>query len=127
MEKIISIKEVDFKKDKYTTFSGFEIKTTEQIIQFGIYNKQCCCEDWGYFITNDTTDEFINAVLLDVKIVDECLNTQKTPDLYEGGVMFVNIETSVGTLQFTAYNSHNGYYGHDAVIYSNQLTEEWIL
>ncbi len=35
--------------------------------------------------------------------------------------MFVNLETNVGLLQFVAYNSHNGYYGHDAVLVSKQL------
>ena len=36
--------------------------------------------------------------------------------------MFVNFETSSGTFQLTCYNSHNGYYGHDVTVVSNQLS-----
>lgn len=43
----------------------------------------------------------------------------------EGGdTMFVNIQTDRGILQFTAYNRHNGYYGHRAVVSCNQLDYE---
>ena len=34
--------------------------------------------------------------------------------------MFVNINTSNGALQFAAYNEHNGYYGHEAVVISEK-------
>lgn len=40
--------------------------------------------------------------------------------LYEGEAMFINFETSKGTLQFTLYNSHNGYYGHTAKVISKR-------
>jgi tRNA(Ile2) C34 agmatinyltransferase TiaS len=46
---------------------------------------------------------------------------------FEGGVMFVNIETNEGTLQFVAYNEHNGYYGHIAKVQSMQLSHEVVL
>jgi hypothetical protein len=36
----------------------------------------------------------------------------------------VNIDTDRGQLQFVAYNEHNGYYGHNAVVVSKQLTHE---
>ena len=45
-------------------------------------------------------------------------------DYFEGGVMFVNITTSKGVLQFVAYNEHNGYYGHSACVISKQLNHE---
>ncbi|MEL3959481.1 hypothetical protein NST17_20225 [Caldifermentibacillus hisashii] len=35
--------------------------------------------------------------------------------------MFVDIITSNGTLQFVAYNEHNGYYGHEAKVISTQI------
>ena len=44
--------------------------------------------------------------------------------LDSGGAMFVNLETSEGLLQFVAYNAHNGYYGHEAVLVSKQLNHE---
>ena len=120
-EKIISIVEVDG-----WDAAGFDIKTTDQVIELRIENKQDCCEDWGYFITNDTPDDFLNADVIGVEIVDTCLKTFDR-ELYEGDVMFVNIKTSDGVLQFTAYNSHNGWYGHTASVKSMQLNEDRVL
>lgn len=34
------------------------------------------------------------------------------------GVMFINIETTKGFLQFVVYNEHNGYYGHSVLLVS---------
>ena len=42
-------------------------------------------------------------------------------------VMFINIETSKGTLQFAVYNCHNGYYGHAVKVISEQLNVETYL
>lgn len=126
MEVIKSIEEVFGHKpgdSDWMSHDGFKIVTTDQTIFMGISNEQSCCEDWGYFITNDDMTDFIGARLLDVKIVDTCLNKDKAPDLYEGACMYVDIETDKGTLQFTAYNEHNGYYGHSAVVVSKQLNE----
>lgn len=61
-----------------------------------------------------------------IEIVDAELN-KKIYDsevecvLDQGGVMFVNILTDKGILQFVAYNCHNGYYGHEATVKSTQL------
>lgn len=123
MEKIVRVEEATFKfsDDDWQTYEGFQIITDKQTIKLGIGNKQFCCEDWGYFITNDDATEFEGAQLLSVDLVDMCLNKSKAPELYEGGVMYVNLETSEGTLQFTAYNEHNGYYGHNTVVVSQQL------
>jgi hypothetical protein len=118
-EKIISIKEVE--KDNK---DGFEIITNQQTIFVGIENMQCCCEDWGYITSNDDLDEFIDAELLEILLVDEGLNTKVIDEinkLYECSAMFVNFNTSKGTLQLTMYNSHNGYYSHKAVVVSKML------
>ncbi len=59
--------------------------------------------------------------------MDNALNNTKIEELESlesGGAMFVHLETSEGLLQFVAYNSHNGYYGHDAVLVSKQLNHE---
>ena len=127
METIISIKEVEGFKPSFKSYSGFdgyEIQTTKQVIKLGISNGQNCCENWGYFMTNDNLEEFVDSELLNVEIVNEILNVEKLVDVYEGGCMFVNLTTSNGVLQFVAYNSHNGYYGHTAVVESEQLTLE---
>jgi len=121
METILKIEETTFEgKD------GFVITTSEQQIRLGIDNGQCCCENWGYFMSEDDTSDFIGAKLIDVKITDTLLKPNDefdVNDMYEGDVMFVNVETDKGLLQFVAYNEHNGYYGHEACVISKQLNE----
>lgn len=129
MEKILKIEEKKFKtKDSdWSSYDGFEITTNLQVIRIGISDYQSCCENYGCIITNDDCSDFINAELKSIEIVDEILDhkiIEPIDDLYEGGAMFVNLETSEGLLQFVAYNAHNGYYGHDAVLLSKQLNHE---
>ena len=123
-EIIQSIKEATFKsklKNAYGTMDGFEITTDKQVIRMGISDEQQCCESTGFFMSEDNLDEFIGAELLSVETVDDCLVPKLMENFYEGGTMFVNFKTSKGTLQFTAYNSHNGYYSHCAVVESAQI------
>lgn len=122
-ETIVSI--LDYEKtERYEGMSGFEVVTTKQTIKLAINNHQDCCEDWGFFWSNDIPNDFIGAHVRGVSITDTALNTEKVPDVYEGGVMFVNIDTDLGVLQFVAYNSHNGYYGHTAKVECEQLKHE---
>lgn len=123
MEKILKIEETSFDgKD------GFVITTDQQEIKLGIDNGQYCCENWGYFMSEDDLSEFIGANLISVKVVDTALKKwEEIEDMYEGEAMFVNIETSNGLLQFVAYNEHNGYYGHEACVISKQVKEECYL
>ena len=129
MEKIIKIEETTFKIDDYQEFDGFQIVTDKQIIKLGISNSQNCCENWGYFMTNDDLQEFKGSTLQDISITDTALNSKKieNEELHEPDLMFVNLTTDNGVLQFTAYNEHNGYYGHDAVVISKQLNHKDIL
>jgi len=127
MEKILRITEDRFKlsSNDYQSYEGFQIVTDKQTIKLGISDSQCCCEQSGYFMSEDNLWDFINAELLSIEIVDAELGA-KIKNIFEhgldsGDVMFVNINTSKGLLQFTAYNYHNGYYGHDAVVVSEQL------
>ena len=126
MEKITGIVEVSFSKDGngYSEYEGYQITTDKQTIKMGIDNGQCCCENWGYLMSEDDINEFIGSELIKVEITD----TQLKPveeyndnDTYEGSAMFVNFTTTNGVLQFVAYNEHNGYYGHEAVLMSSQL------
>lgn len=117
---------------RWLTESGFAIETDKQIIKLLIDDYQSCCENYGYFMSEDNFDDYIGAELLDIKVTDTELKEGllKKHDLditdrwFEGGVMFVDIVTSKGTLQFVAYNEHNGYYGHDAKVISEQLNHE---
>lgn len=126
MEKILEIKEAEFKtkENEWGNYEGYQIITDKQTIQIGISSGQCCCESFGCIITNDEITDFIGAKLKGVSITDTALNNKKIEALEyldQGGAMFVNIETSKGLLQFVAYNGHNGYYGHGAVLVSKQL------
>lgn len=130
MEKIISIKETT-DDSNWGGYEGYEIKTDKQTIKLLISAYQQCCESWGYFLTEDKPSDFIGANLHNIKLTDACLNTKKLneSDYYhdDGDLMFVDLETDRGTLQFVAYNAHNGYYGHEAKVISEQLNhEEWL-
>ena len=126
MEKILRIEETIFKTSEkdWSSYEGYQVITDQQTIKVGISSGQSCCESYGYLTTNDNLKEFEGAELLSISIVDAALNNKKIEELEyldEGGAMFVNFETSKGLMQLVAYNAHNGYYGHDAVLISKQL------
>lgn len=123
MEKILRIEESIFKTDS-GDYEGYQIITDKQTIKLGISNLPLCCESWGCLITNDDFSDFIGADLINIILVDTALNNTVIEELERiecGDVMFVNFETSNGVLQIVAYNCHNGYYGHEAVLISKQL------
>lgn len=128
MEKIVEIRDYEA-KEGYSNVAGFEVVTDKQSIKLYIDNDISCCEKWGYFWCNDNPQDFIGAELRSVILTDTALNEaqMKANDLnpndklFEGGLMFVNLETNKGTLQFVAYNEHNGYYGHEAKVQCTQL------
>lgn len=133
MEKILSINE-HREKPLYVEYAGYEVVTDKQRITLMIEDESNCCERWGYFLSHDDPQEFIGATLLDVTLVDAALNVTKVTaetggDRYmdEGAVMFVNLVTDRGVLQFVAYNAHNGYYSHTAIVRSTQLNHETAL
>lgn len=129
MEHIIDIRDYEA-KEGYRNVAGFEVVTDKQIIKLYIDNDSSCCERWGYFWCNDELRDFIGAELRSVSLTDTALNTAQmevnnlNPDnrYFEGNVMFVNLDTDRGVLQFVAYNEHNGYYGHEAKVQCTQLT-----
>jgi hypothetical protein len=127
-EKILSIEEVfDVKVygDGYTTFDGFYIKTTEQTVKLLIEQSETSeldCET-GYFLSHENLEEFVGSDLYKIRVTGTQLVEKELPVMAEAA-LFVNIETSKGTLQFTAYNDHNGHYGHDAYVFSDCLTHK---
>ncbi len=116
-ETILKISEYDAHE-----YEGYEIQTTEQTILVVINNTAQCCEEWGYVSTIDDTEDFIGAELLNIIIVGENLSTREFTVDEKAMAMFVNFETNRGTFQLIMYNMSNGYYGHAAVVKSNQLT-----
>ena len=128
-EKIVEIKEVfsvKRSKDDWCSMDGYEVITDKQTISLLISNSQSCCEDWGYFMSDDDIKSFIGADLIDISLTDTALNEKDLDDVYldSGDIMFVDFKTSEGVFQFVAYNGHNGYYGHDACVISKQLNHE---
>lgn len=136
-EVILSIVETDSEavpNPDYTNLvddcSGFVVTTDEQVIKLLIDNYQQCCESWGYFMSEDDTQSFVGSTLRGISVTTTALKTYEfgddgphTPYRWadEDQVMFVNLETSRGLLQFVAYNYHSGYYGHAAYLISEQL------
>lgn len=131
MEKILKIEEVfDFEyndPDSWSSsYDGFKIITDAQEILILVSNGQSCCESWGNIVSEDNLEEFIGSNLSSVKVVDTGINEKMIEagqSLDAGEIMFVNLETSNGTLQFAVYNSHNGYYGHTGIVKSTQISK----
>lgn len=124
--KITSIKEAVFNHrpsvHKWSAnYEGIIVTTDQDEIKVGIETGQQCCESSGYVVSEDSFSDFIGSDLLSVDIVNEALKTTEVRDVYEGFTMFVNFNTSKGLFQIAAYNNHNGYYGHNAVIISKEL------
>lgn len=121
--KIVSILDATFKNEGHWRTCGYEgfVITLEDDsqIKMGIDNSQNCCENWGYLISEDDLTQFVGAEYYGIEAVGQALEHVEVKNVYEGGVMFINIKTSEGVLQFVAYNEHNGYYSHDAVVIEN--------
>lgn len=122
---IISITEEEW---NFSRFEGFLIETTKGQIKVGI-DKKCGCGRAGYFITNNDINDFIGGKIVDIKVVDGCINVQKLEKIapfINGDVLFVNIETDRGVLQFTVYNQGK-YCAHKAFVCSDIIAHEmWI-
>jgi len=98
-----------------SAMDGFIIRTElGPAVTILISNDQSCCENWGYVASEDDFEDFIGAELKDVSVVGSDLKVVDVRDVSEGDMMFVNVETSEGMLQFALYNEHNGYYSHYA-------------
>lgn len=119
---IQSIAEIDnVKFGRYCDGDGYRVTTDKHTFSVLIDNGQSCCENWGYFASNDDFEPFIGAELLSVEFIDEALNKKQFDELFKygfdcGGAQFVDFNTSRGTLQLAVYNDHNGYYGHSIAV-----------
>jgi hypothetical protein len=146
-ERIVKIEELargDVTEDRYldgdASGCGYVIYTDKQVISLLISNGQTCCESWGYLMSEELNegDDFIGANITSIAQVKESDITNNNDTSRESGnesdigkeeydddcgerTVFINIHTDRGTLQFKAYNSHNGYYGHQVQVQSKQL------
>ena len=106
-----------------------KVNTTQTEILVLIDNGQSCCENWGYFSSEDNHTPYIGAELNKVDLTDVALNKTKVEKSgwYEdnGGIQFVDFVTDKGTFQLAVYNAHNGYYGHGiAVVIGEKVIHE---
>jgi len=140
-EIILSIEEIEYMENLWKThkdphhnnyrYEGYKIVTDKQVIYLLIDSDQQCSEHWGYISSEDTFSKFIGAELKDISIIDEELMTKKldkqmkkdlgADSMYDGDAIFINLDTNNGKLQFALYNEHNGYYGHNVKVISNQI------
>ena len=75
-EKILKIEESYFKYEEIYSMEGFKVTTDKQEILVGISSYQSCCENFGYFMTNDNIDDFVGASLNSVRITDDLLKVE---------------------------------------------------
>ena len=127
LEEIIeSISEFD-EHGKKGNYEGFRIDTNKQTIEIKISNLDHCCERWGHICSQDDLSSFIGSIMKEIVVVNEKIVQTKVKlekiDKHNDELfaIFVNVITNQGTLQFTLYNQHNGYYGHFVIISSIQL------
>lgn len=110
-EKIIKIEEI------HDRFIGYLIQTNLYSYEVKIDGDANCCEEFGYVSSFDDVNEFLNAQLLSVEIVNMKNDKLKIKSHIESHeCKFVNFETNKGLFQLAVYNSHNGYYGHNVII-----------
>lgn len=134
MACIIEVKEFN---DNTKHHAGYQVLLNDgEVIELYIENYHQCCEDWGYLISEDDFSDFIGAEVSSVERTDKALRSSMVErwapadgtidyNIQDGGdLLFVNVHTNRGTLQFVAYNEHNGYYGHAAGVVSRYLTSE---
>lgn len=128
MNTILDIKEVDnviLKNNKYKTFCGYKITTTQDNYYLLIEDGQQCCECWGYISSDEDLTKYIGKKLVSIDVIDDGYN--KVMDILkevyaeECLCVFINLRfEDMSELQFAVYNSHNGYYGHDVCFAKNK-------
>lgn len=96
---------------RYSNYEGYIIETATHSIKCLITNEYQCCESWGHLSSPDDFSEFIGSTILKVEQI--YVESEKYD---EGAEEKLNIETDIGTLQFSVYQIHNGYYGHGTVV-----------
>ena len=130
--KIKNIEEIENKNiptlGKYNRYDGFVITfDNDTTLALIVSSGQSCCEQYGAVTTEENLQDYIGAEYIQHDIVDQQLavrsniiadsNIYDIPSLDSGDIIFLNVQTDRGTLQFSVYNCHNGYYGHAAYVY----------
>lgn len=123
--QIESIEEVSDFKVEGELYEGYHIHTHTQDIWLLIGLDRDSHHSFGYFLSQDNFADFIGKDIQDIRLTDINRNSIELSDKYElnevAGLMFVDLLTEIGILQFTAYNGSNGYYGVAAKIISRDF------
>lgn len=125
--KVLSINEVDNINDKDKDYTGYKIITDNNTFLILIENNRLCCEDYGYFSSDDNIESYIGKTLINFRVTDTLLNSEKFDIEFKEAnveledIQFIDFIFSDGTiLQFAVYNHHNGYYGHSILFKQNK-------
>lgn len=110
-------------------FDGFKITTSKNIWYILISNAPQCCENFGYVSKPDDYKDFIGANVYSISstvrtIKDNIESIQLSSSSEYSNCLFITFYTDKGDLQFTAYNEHDGYYGHNVVIVKDTYLKE---
>lgn len=144
-ESLINIQtEVEYKR--YSTFwsddyIGHIIETDKRIIRLGVSNHSSCCEQYGAFeaglrLAATFPDRYGKVKLLSIKeatIPAEFIHKDMvyfiSPES-EGGFITVKVTFEVDDVEeylyLAIYNSHNGYYAHEAALDTFEKHEEYV-
>lgn len=125
-ERILSIRKIDdfsYRNEYFfERMAGYEIKTRYTSVYVLISNTQHCCEKFGYVYTADfDLEDYINTVIK--KVVIKRGGFTEDRDRAE----FVDIETSIGTLQFCVYNDNSSYSHGTTVLVVNDSDNNKII
>ena len=132
MKNLGIIKEIKLIEEN--EMEGYAIVTDQDTIKILIQNETLCSEKWGYITSEDNISKFIGSEILELSAIDpnNAILNEKIDKLWEDNnpfferceVMFLNIQTTNGLLQFVTYNISNGYYGHESCIISKSINEK---
>jgi len=134
-EKLLT-KHMDFPNnkdyDEYKVYAGYKITTNKQVISILICDEADGCESYGIITTDDDLPYYVGAEVVSIVSVDMDYKAhplfgmiEPNIDLDDGNELeccFVDMNTSLGKIQFAIYNCHNGYYGHRVLVKSEQLS-----
>lgn len=117
-EIIQSIKE-EYIKIGSTQYVGALIATNKRYIYFAIDNEKGCCEYFGFLgwdaeDANDLIGDSLRHLKFSYK--EELDNHDDFKQTW-----FIDIQCSGLSLTLTAYNAHNGYYGHEVKCFQIHL------
>ena len=126
-KKILRISECEgiLRKGRRGSYDGYKIELEgNEAIFVAIDARQQCCESFGYFSCPESIQDikkFEGAVLNELVLcgpekTEAFRSVEKSLEIEN--CYFVTFKTDKGGFQLSVYNDHNGYYGHDVIVFS---------